>query len=576
MNPVIKLIDDLRGSFTVDALVPVIAQSFLLLKRSGVNNLSQSIADNVLFKEFEELNSLYEEFGYHFPLVNVYQLQPFVGEFIKSIAELYKVKAIDDDDLLDSLEYLGVLLGKKGMTNIPREVVELGKGLLPETRNSVYCPFEASYSFAEAMEGDVGYEAQSLEVVMIALTRSELLNKSGYDIRQSDPLSNPKFITQGGLEQFEHSIAFLPFNLKLGKYTPKDLWGRFVEKSSNGYVYQLRHMLAHSQSHVVACISNSFLTSSVSGEAAFKKDMLEKGWLKGVVALPGNLLNSTGIPFSLLVLDKNHQGKPTLFIDANHEHFVTEGKLRNVKLLSNIEDILNAYKSHQETDFSALVSVEDIKANNMSLTPGRYVMTQEDRKLAKKLAGLDMINLVDVVEFIRPQMVKSEQEGQYFKEIVLSNLNEIGQVKGEFKRVLVKQNQERVLKQVLKEGDVLLSCRGTVGRVGLIDSIEDNNLIASQMFTVIRVKPDASITPEFVYQYLVSDVGQWQLSNLVVGSAQSVLSPKDLNAFQIPELPVSEVKKADEIRSRVVGKYQQLDKIRQEIKDLNDNLWFSS
>lgn len=576
-NSVINLVNELHKYLTNNEVLPVVAQSFLLLKRSGVIHLSESIADGMLCSKFDELNKQYQELGYHLPIMNIKQLQPFIGEFITNIIELYKVEVITDKDLLKILDYLTFTQGKNGLTVIPNEVVKLGKGLLPDTKNSIYCPFDCSYYFAEAMLGNVGYESKNGDLITLALVRAELMNKSNhnYDIRQSDPLSDPKFITQGGLEQFDHVIGFLPFNLKLGKQVPKDLWGRFIEKSSNGYVYQLRHMLAHSYSHVIAFVSNQFLTSSIAGEVAFKQDMLDKGWLKAVISLPSNLLNSTGIPFSIIILDKSHHGKPTLLIDANNKHFISEGKIRTIKLLSNVGQILDIYQNCQESDYSVLVTSDEIKQNNMSLMPSRYVITQEGRKITKKLAEFKMVYLADIAEFIRPQMLKSEQEGKRFNEVVLSNLNEIGQIRGEFKQIFIKQHLNKVSKQELRTGDILLSSRGTVGRVGLVNDIDGKNMIANQIFTVIRIKSNVSITPEFIYQYLVSDLGQWQLSNLVTGSSQPVLSPKDLNALKIPKLSLSEIKKAKNIHEQIIRKYKQLEIIRKEIKELENNAWFT-
>nr|WP_014343597.1 N-6 DNA methylase [Aliivibrio fischeri]AEY78100.1 Type I restriction enzyme M protein [Aliivibrio fischeri] len=574
-NPVIKLMNDLRDTLSLNEIMPAVAQSFLLLKRSDIGHLSDSLTNKMLWMEFDELNKQYQEFGFHLPLVDIDKLQPFISDFVKRLVELYKLAAINDNDLFQVLDYLAFTQGKGGMTAVPKEIVRLGKGLLPNTKDSVYCPFDSSYFFAEVMDGDVGYEAQSIESITMALTRSELLNKVSYDIRQSDPLSNPKFITHGGLEQFEHSIGFPPFNLKLGKEVPRDLWGRFVEKSSNGYVYQLRHMLAHSYSHVVVCVANSFLTSSVSSEATFKQNMLDKGWLKAVISLPGNLLNSTSIPFSIIILDKDHHGKSTLVIDASDETVFTENIHRIQKRLTNVSQILELYHNREESDYSALVTAEQIQKNNMSLMPSRYVMTQKDRIMTRKLSDYHMINLSDIAVFIRPQMIKSEMEGEAFTEVVLSNINEIGQVKGQLKQVVLKQNRNKASEQVLRKGDILLSSRGTVGRVGLIDR-DEKNMLASQVFTIIRLKPYISITPEFVYQYLVSELGQWQLNNLITGSSQSILSPKDLNALQIPELLQSEIKKAEKIRAQIVKKYQQLETIKHEIKNLNDNAWFIS
>lgn len=574
-NPVIKLVEELREAFSLDDLLPAIAQSFLLLKHSSVNRLSDSLMDKMLWMEFDELHKQYQELGHNLPVVDVGSLQPYIGNFVESLVELYKLSAIDDKDLLRVLDSLVLAQGKKGITLVPPEVVELGKGLLPNTKEATYCPFEASYAFAEAMDGDASYEAQSLNSITIALTRGELLHKGGYKIRQSDPLSHPSFITHGGLEQFKHSIGFPPLNLKLGKEVPKDLWGRFIEKSSNGYVYQFRHMLAHSQSHVVVCVANSFLTSSVSAEASFKRDMLDKGWLKAVISLPGNLLNSTSIPFSLVVLDKNHHGQSTLMIDASDDASFTKSWTRAQKKLNGVEQILTLYRDREESNNSVLVTTEQLQESNMSWIPSRYVMSQEDRSINNKLNNLTMVSLTDIAEVIRPQMLKSESEGDTFNEVVLSNLNEVGQITGPLKKVIVKQNLNKVSKLVLKKGDILLSSRGSVGRVGLVEA-NDANILASQVFTVIRILPNVSVTPEFVFQYLVSELGQWQINNLVSGTTQPVLSPKDLKGLQVPKVSTSEVKKAEKIRAQVVKKHQQLEQLRNEINQLNETVWFKS
>ena len=56
-----------------------------------------------------------------------------------------------------------------------------------------------------------------------------------------------------------------------------------------GEVLQLRHMLAQTSGQVVTFVPSSFLSRTAAGEKQFKQDMIKKGWLHAVIALPEKL-----------------------------------------------------------------------------------------------------------------------------------------------------------------------------------------------------------------------------------------------------------------------------------------------
>jgi type I restriction enzyme M protein len=96
--------------------------------------------------------------------------------------------------------------------------------------------------------------------------------------------------------------------------------------------------------------------------------------LAGVVSMPSNIFATTGTNVSILFLDKANTKEVVLIDASNLGTKVKDGKNQKTVLSSDEEqqiiDIFNA-KEIQE-DFSVVVSYDDLKAKNYSLSAGQY------------------------------------------------------------------------------------------------------------------------------------------------------------------------------------------------------------
>ncbi|WP_286235340.1 N-6 DNA methylase [Thalassotalea sediminis] len=495
-------------------------------------------------------------------------------ELVTSLKKLLDAKAVSFTDLSCAIKELQNGEGKGGFS-VPDELAELGSRLIGENVKSVYCPFSRGVDFAMQWPSSVEKCGESLVDLDVFLSEvhSVLLNNNFHTVN-INPIYSPYYLGEGGLKQFDASIAIPPMGMKLKSEEISDIWGRFPEKSLMGEVYFLRHMLAQTSGIAVCFVANGFLFRTAAGEKQFKQEMVNKNWIKAVIALPSNLLPHTGIPISILVMDKTKTSEQVKFIDGSSDVFIDKSSRTRNRLI-NIERIIEAYNSVESSDISVNAVPHDIFDNDFNLSPSRYVLSDESKEAKEYLSQFDTVKLADLVDIVRPQALKHTEDGsQFFYEFNLSSLDDIGFVHGEGKQIIVSQNDiAKATKQTIQPDDVLVVCKGAVGKVGYVDSDIGDNAIASQAFSVLRIKPHIqSINPEALYQYLTSKYGQQLILELATGTSAMMLSSKDLAAMPIPLFSAEKLNQIKEVRQQIIDTNQRIESLKNKIEVLN-NSW---
>lgn len=498
-----------------------------------------------------------------------------LNHLVKSLRGLLNAKVITFKDLSDTItEFRSRGSKRTGEFTIPIEICELGVGLLEEKVQTVYCPFTNGYDFALNLPDGIKKfgETNDQSELFYSEVHCLLLGKK-FHLVNSDPIFSPSFIGEGGLQQFDNSIAMPRFNLKFEKDQINDIWGRFPEKSYMSEVYYLRHMLAQTKNRIVFFVPNGFLFRSSAGEKQIKQSLLDKGWISAVIALPSNLLPHTQVQFSALVLDKTKTDSNIKFIDASGDDFMYKASRTQNKLV-NIQSILESYHSTDEKDWSKYAHAADIVDSDFNLSASRYVLSDKEIALNSFLASHKTKPLDELAEIIRPQPVKHDEKGIVtFKEFNVSSLNEIGELTNQSKYIKVNAlEQKRVRKQAIISKDILVVCKGSIGKVGIVSNQVEENAIASQSFAILRIKPhETGVTSESLYQYLLSEYGQSQLTMLATGTNALMLSSNDLKSIRVPLFTIEKLKQIDEIRNNTIKAQRQIEKLKEDIRNLNIN-----
>ena len=116
-------------------------------------------------------------------------------------------------------------------------------------------------------------------------------------------------------------------------------------------------------------------------EEAIRKKLLEDDNIDAVIGLPANLFYSTGIPVCILVLKKCRKNDKILFINASGEEHYEKGKRQNYLRDEDVKKIVETYQFRkEETRFSRLVSLQEIKENDYNLNITRYVNLSKDEE----------------------------------------------------------------------------------------------------------------------------------------------------------------------------------------------------
>lgn len=140
------------------------------------------------------------------------------------------------------------------------------------------------------------------------------------------------------------------------------------------FLQHIIHTMKNGTGKAAIVVPTGFITAQSGIDKRILTKLVEEKMLAGVVSMPSNIFANTGINVSILFLDRENK-EDVILVDASILGTkVKEGKNQKT-VLSPIEEdqIINTFNSKtQKDDFSVVVSYEDIKAKNYSLSAGQY------------------------------------------------------------------------------------------------------------------------------------------------------------------------------------------------------------
>jgi len=308
----------------------------------------------------------------------------------------------DEPDLLGSAyEYLIKMFadsaGKKGGEfYTPSEVVKLLVSLLkPHAGMRVYDPTVGSGGMLVttrnylASHGEnpsnLALYGQEMNLNTWAICKMNMFLHGVFnaDIRKGDTLREPQHVENGELMLFDRVIANPPFSLKKwGKdEADNDSFGRFpygTPPKDAGDLAFIQHMISslNAEGMMGVVVPHGVLFRGAS-EKAIRQGILDDDLLEGVIGLPSALFYGTGIPASLLIINKNkpeeRKGK-VIFINAELEY--QEGKNQNKLREQDINKIIETFDNYEDIKrYSKVVSMDEIRENDYNLNIRRYADT---------------------------------------------------------------------------------------------------------------------------------------------------------------------------------------------------------
>lgn len=311
--------------------------------------------------------------------------------------------------------------------------------------------FVQSLKFVKAHGGDKSdisiYGQERYEGTLRLCKMNLLLRNLSFDVKLGDSLLQDKFPH----DKADFLLMNPPFNIS--KWHPEDLPDQdprlfgpkevFTTDGNANYMWfqTIWHHLS-SKGTAGVVMANGAMTTGNAGEKNVRDHMIENGMVDCIVQMPDKLFLTTGIPACIFILSRNRDGKDgehrerkneILFIDARKLGQMVNRRLRvfSDEDVTKIADVYHRWRNKaviptQEgsagyTDiegFCKAATLEEVKANNNVLSPGRYVGTEAEED--------DGVPFEEKMKHLTQQLKEQFEEGAKLEEQIKENLKSIG------------------------------------------------------------------------------------------------------------------------------------------------------
>ncbi len=349
---------------------------------------------------------------------------------IENIDTLASECQLSEEDLVGRVyEYfLGRFAASEGKGGgefyTPKSVVTLLAEMLEPYEGKIYDPccgsggmFVQSLKFVESHRGkskDIAIYGQELTTTTYKLAKMNLAIR-GLIGNLGERPADTFFADQHPDLKADFIMANPPFNLKEWRSEseltndPRFAGFRTPPTGNANYAWIL-HILSKLSVDGTAgfVLANGSMSSNTSGEGEIRQKLIEDDRIECMIALPGQLFYTTQIPVCLWFISKSKQANPrygyrartgeTLFIDARE--LGTMVSRTNKELITadiaRIADTFHAWRCSESelnrrvkageisiseyqdhAGFCKVATLDEIKANDFVLTPGRYVGAAE-------------------------------------------------------------------------------------------------------------------------------------------------------------------------------------------------------
>jgi type I restriction enzyme M protein len=306
----------------------------------------------------------------------------------------------------------------------PKCVVTLLAEMLEPYQGKIYDPccgsggmFVQSLKFVQSHQGksqDIAIYGQELTATTYKLAKMNLAVR-GLSGNLGERPADTFFADQHPDLKADFIMANPPFNLKdwrnEAELTNDPRFAGFrTPPTGNANYGWILHMLSKLSEDGIAgfVLANGSMSSNSSGEGEIRQKLIEDDRIECMIALPGQLFYTTQIPVCLWFISKSKQASlkygyrarhgETLFIDARNLGTMISRTQKELTTsdIATIADTFHAWRSdagelkrrieakeisveqyQDQAGFCKAATLDEMKANDYVLTPGRYVGAAE-------------------------------------------------------------------------------------------------------------------------------------------------------------------------------------------------------
>jgi hypothetical protein len=370
--------------------------------------------------------------------------------------------------------------------------------------------------------------------------------------------------------EYDHIVAVPPigFRIRQGQGA-----GMLFE------AWQAEQLAPRADKSFASLASDGVLFRETRGEVEFRKRLCKMGRLSVTSLPPGIFGRASGVQGSLLRVEHGRTNGGVTFIDGRSmERVSRSGREQEELIVKHLDRLDNAPVKH--------VSEDELAESNFSLLPSRYIVSDEIARVDEALADRPTIRLGDIANVIRPrapQPVRGDpsDDDVVCLEIVVADIidGKVGPPSKEA-RYPAKES-ESVRKVMVHSDDILVSVKGNVGLVGLVDSgrvmldkVMGTPEVISQSLAIVRIKESSPIKqPRVLAGILASPQMRAKLQTLSAGTTVPTLPISALQDLQVPLPDEAEVTEIETRMAELDDMQKDIDERSANRRILQDALW---
>lgn len=375
------------------------------------------------------------------------------------------------------------------------------------------------------------------------------------------------------------------------------------------YYYSLYNLLKRTvQKRFVLFIPHVITYTNANEGILFRKTLLDDNYLNAVLRLPRFFSENKDLLIDVLVFDKENAENATTgiysdtFSATSSDSKKAETKVENKKLLLcnlSTANCLDEKLSSRAHSVLALKTVNEVSHALSCLGADTFQKNSEHCKFvsissiksnADKLCKLDPTayvsptDVLDSVAYIKKGTVELDKIATIYKaltckapadtdfkeklcELNLNDVPESGIITSVPKEVEVELGLKQAKRNLLIDGDVVISVKGAVGKVGFYKEGQ-NKVMAGQCFAIIRSKDPDLYSQELIFALLRNDDMQDYIKTKITGDKLKVLQLSELKAIPLPVATESMKAKACRITQELYDSQIKLIEIKESIKAL--------
>jgi type I restriction enzyme M protein len=393
-----------RGSF--DDMVSHIGDKNIgeemdkVIARLAEANGLRGVIDNAHFNDETKLGKGQEM---------VDKLSGLIAIFRRPELDFKNNRAGNDDIIGDAYEYLmrkfATESGKsKGQFYTPAEVSRIlakviGIDRTTNRNTTVYDPACGSGSLliraADEAPFRVSIYGQEKDIATAGLAKMNLVLHSKADgeiAGNHSTFSDPQYFENDNekdtLRRFDFVVANPPFSTKNWTDGFKE-YGRFdgyddrPPEKNGDYAWLLHILKSLKPKGKAAVILPHGVLFRGNAETSIRRNIIDKGYIKGIIGLPANLFYGTGIPACIIVIDKEGAAERDgiFMIDSSHD-FIKDGNKNRLRERDIYKIVTTFRRQITEAKYSRLVPIDEIRGKNgYNLNIPRYIDSSEPEDL---------------------------------------------------------------------------------------------------------------------------------------------------------------------------------------------------